>query len=295
VKDNSTAQLQRGEIQDLDLNKMQNIIRTMPQYSELLARYSLHMFLAQKVLGVFNSANLKSIGDLEQTIATGVDSSGDLPSSSDIFAQAIKVLSDPALPSNLKLRLAVLLNTSIDLNDRNLNSVKNSMNENSDVKTLDNLTFLGVRNDSSRGATKSKVPEELKKAYKKFGDDSKYDLTRFVPRLQFLLEQVYQDKIDKSRFSSVFYPLSGQTKSALPSNLGAFQTNNLSKASPASREKLIVFFVGGIAYPEVRVAKQLAVSTNKNDVLVISGGTTCLSPGEFLDELAGLGFSRTAR
>lgn len=273
---------------------MQNIIRTMPQYSELLARYSLHMFLAQKVLGVFNSANLKNIGDLEQTIATGVDSNGDLPSSSDVFAQAIKAISDPTLPANLKLRLAILLNTSIDMNDRNFSTVKNSLNDNSDVRALDNLLYLGVRNDNSKGATKSKLPEDLKKAYKKFGDESKYDLTRYVPRLQFLLDQVYQDKIDKSRFSSVFYPLSGQTKSALPSNLGAFQTNSLSKAaSPASKEKLIVFFVGGISYPEVRVAKQLAVSTNKNDVLTVCGGTSSLSPTEFTNELVGLGFSRT--
>ena len=293
MKENSTAQLQKGEIDNLDLNKMQSIIRNMPQYGELLVRYSLHMYMAQKALDVFNGSGLKKVGDVEQTIATGVDSQSNLPSSSDIYSDAVKLLGDPMLPADFKLRLAILLNTSIDMNDQNFNIVKNSLSDSSDLKAVDNLVYLGVKNDNSKGKTKSKIPDEMKKVYKKISEDSKYDLTRFTPALTFLLEQIFSDKLNRNKYSSTFYPAASPTKKSLPSELSSFKTNNLSKGiTTASKEKLIVFFVGGITFPEIQAAKTFDSSINKSEILTVCGGTSTLTPSAFIQELLGIGFSR---
>lgn len=48
VTNNSTAKLQKGALNELDLNKMSDIIKTMPQYNELLKNYTIHMKLIEK-------------------------------------------------------------------------------------------------------------------------------------------------------------------------------------------------------------------------------------------------------
>ena len=48
VTNNATAKLQKGALNELDLNKMSDIIKTMPQYNELLKKYTMHMKLIEK-------------------------------------------------------------------------------------------------------------------------------------------------------------------------------------------------------------------------------------------------------
>lgn len=48
VTNNATAKLQKGALNELDLNKMSDIIKTMPQYNELLKNYTIHMRLIEK-------------------------------------------------------------------------------------------------------------------------------------------------------------------------------------------------------------------------------------------------------
>lgn len=47
ISQNTTAKLQQGIISNLDLQKMSDIIKTMPQYNELLSKYTLHMKLIE--------------------------------------------------------------------------------------------------------------------------------------------------------------------------------------------------------------------------------------------------------
>jgi hypothetical protein len=54
VKSNSTAKMQRGELGEMNLDKMSEIIRSMPQYNELLSKYTMHMNLIDKCLEVRN-------------------------------------------------------------------------------------------------------------------------------------------------------------------------------------------------------------------------------------------------
>jgi syntaxin-binding protein 1 len=48
IKNNSTAKLQQGQLSNLDLNAISNIVKTMPQYNELLSKYTMHMKLIEK-------------------------------------------------------------------------------------------------------------------------------------------------------------------------------------------------------------------------------------------------------
>jgi len=48
INQNTTAKLQQGIISNVDLQKMGEIIKTMPQYNELLTKYSMHMKLIER-------------------------------------------------------------------------------------------------------------------------------------------------------------------------------------------------------------------------------------------------------
>ena len=46
----------------------------MPQYKELMANYQMHINFIQECMRIFHEKDLNNIGELEQTLATGVDS-----------------------------------------------------------------------------------------------------------------------------------------------------------------------------------------------------------------------------
>lgn len=52
INQNTTAKLQQGILSNVDLQKMSEIIKTMPQYNELLAKYTMHMKLIEKAWAV---------------------------------------------------------------------------------------------------------------------------------------------------------------------------------------------------------------------------------------------------
>lgn len=253
--------MQKGVTQNLSINDMQKMIKDMPQYTELLTRYSLHMNLIGQCLESFNTLGLKLIGDVEQTVATGVDANGDSPSSSDIFASVIKTMGTTSMSPQNRLRLAMLTVSSLNLNEANMQKLKSLLMSPNDVKALDNLIYLGVRNDPSKGATKSKLSDEEKKYFKNYAKNAKYDLIRFTPRLQTVLEQLANNQLSVAQFNiQTVSTMKGgvPTKKLLSNDLLAFKTGGGSKStSLASKDKVIVFFLGGISHSEVRVVKEL--------------------------------------
>lgn len=242
----------------MDLNKMQSIVRDMPQYAELLTRYGLHFFLSEQVLGRFNGKGLKETGDIEQTVCTGVDSNNNNPSSSDIFSAVMREMTNPRLSKEEKLRLAILTLSSLHLSDSNLSKLKSQLTDPSDQRAFDNVIYLRVRNESSLGSTKSKLSSEEKKQYEKISKSSKYFLQRFVPKLTFLLEQLYAGRLNSSLYSSHAYPGGVSTKKLVSNELVSLRTRGLKEGtSIQNKEKLIVFVVGGLSYSEIRAVKDL--------------------------------------
>lgn len=49
----------------MDLKQMSDIVRTMPQYNELLSKYTTHMKIIEKSWGIFENKELRDVGDLE--------------------------------------------------------------------------------------------------------------------------------------------------------------------------------------------------------------------------------------
>ena len=260
----------------MDLNKMQAVMRDMPQYTELLSRFALHMHLIDKTFGIFNSSNLKQIGDTELTLATGVDKNGNFPSSSELFALAVKELTTPNMTAEDRMRLAMITMISMNLSDKDYQKLKSLLADMSDGRVLENLVYLKVRNDP-QSSTKCRISEEEKKAYKSWAKNAQYDLTRYVPRLQFFLEQLMANKLNPSLYAYENHPGAPSKKPVLSNDLVAFRTNNIAKGAPlSSKDKLIVFFLGGITYSEIRVAKEQGRQKSKRTGLQRQRSNGCV-------------------
>jgi hypothetical protein len=78
------------------------------------------MHLIDQSFAMFNKLGLKEVGNLEQTVATGVDATGGLPSSIEIFNSVVALMSGPKLAPQDKLRMAILLVSSVNLNESEL-------------------------------------------------------------------------------------------------------------------------------------------------------------------------------
>ena len=52
VNMNTLAKVQKGVLNNLDLNKMSEIVKSMPQYNELLSKYTMHMNLIDQCFKV---------------------------------------------------------------------------------------------------------------------------------------------------------------------------------------------------------------------------------------------------
>ncbi len=55
ISENTTAKMQQGIVSGVDLHKMSEIIKSLPQYNELLGKYSMHMKLIEKAWAVIFS------------------------------------------------------------------------------------------------------------------------------------------------------------------------------------------------------------------------------------------------
>ena len=252
---NSTAKFQKGNMKDAK-DKMDAILRDMPQYTEMLSRYSLHLNLINSAYGVFQNKNLKQVGDSEQSIATGVNSAGDGLSSNEVFSLAIKEMASPTLDPTDILRLAIITLSSMNLSDQNYNSLKAKITSQADTRVLENLIYLNLKSD---GSSKHRSSDEDKKVSKTMAKNSKFDLDRYAPKLWFLLDQIYSGRLSTGQYLVEKYPGGGgaPNKKLLSSDLVAFKTNKISKGSEpiSSKDKLIVFFIGGMSYSEIRVVR----------------------------------------
>lgn len=253
----AAAKIQRGnQIEDMNLDKMQQIVRDMPEYTLMLNKYTLHMSLLQRVMQNISDKQLKEIGEMEQLLSTGVTGSGDKPSSSKIFKQFLQLMStSPAMEENQRLRMCLLVYSNLLLNSSSKEKVKALIKSERDKRALLNLSYLGVDLADASKATKNKVSDSQKAAAKKKLKKEEFDLCHYISPLEEILDSYIKGKLDRNNFNSLLAPKGAKQKNFLPTNLTAFRTHSVSKGKKTARSKTVLFVIGGLSYPEIRILK----------------------------------------
>jgi len=194
IRTNKAVQLQTKKKEVTSLKEMGDAMKAMPQFQELLNKYSLHIHMAGQCMKVFKHKQLDVLGLLEQEMATGEDEKGN--KSKNVVSRLTPYLSDAQVSQEEKLRLLMLYNASqegISDADRKVLADKASLSP-EDRKVLNNLTKLFT------GKEKSK--KEKKKKDKKEKNDA-YELSRYVPRIKEFMEGFAEGELPPEFFGFV--------------------------------------------------------------------------------------------
>jgi len=277
---------------------MSEAMRAMPQYQEMLSKYSLHIHLANAAMDIFNDKNIERIALLEQDMSTGEDADG--KTVKNVITNLPPILSDPAVSKDEKLRLLMIYIISqegIKEQDRKrlMDLAKIS---NQEQNSIANLYYLGV--NLMKGA-KGKRKNASKKSKKKRKEDVPYELSRYVPNVKDIMEDIVNDKLASTEFpffredpgvASSSKASSGSRQSASLKGAGSKQPRwadkGKKKEEPRAEFKgprLIVFIAGGMTFSEMRSAYEI---TQQYQRQVFIGSTHIITPKGMLEDLTKL-------
>eukprot|EP00935_MAST-01C_sp_MAST-1C-sp1_P002343 g2343.t1 len=296
------AQLAKGEIQDI--SSMADGVRQLAQYQEQAGKLAQHMQMADACMDYFQKRKLHQLAMLEQTMATGVTNEGKKPKLAQLTNDLDQMLRSDEVGLSEKVRLLamfIITQEGIQERDRKMlmkvvhqkhpNIVENGKEE----AALLNLQHLGVTLQRS-GGRKSQSKAALKKAKARAMEEGGYSLSRFVPVIKEMTQNLVQGELSESAFPYVVPPPEGSSKRGSKPAESKSVVVSLRKKGPSnwSQKKAagkdgagsdIVFIAGGACFSEMRSVYEVSKELNSN---VILGATSLLNPEQFLDQVSTL-------
>ncbi|CAD8085369.1 unnamed protein product [Paramecium sonneborni] len=292
IHNNTTAKVHQGQMNNLDLNQMSEIVKTLPQYNELLGKYTLHMKLIEKSWAIFENKGLKEIGEIEQGLVTGIDGAGKSISTTKIQSQVATKLMSETLDDYDKLRLILLTSIGLEMSEKDRKILTDKIKVEHQQAIL-NLIYLGI-NPQKGGQKKSKssnrINDDLKKQAKHKLASACTELSRNTPLIETLVESYIESNYKKpQKFDSFIINEDGiggkgSGKSIRKGGqLARMMQNDASDDTINYTQKLIIFVIGGISYSEIRSLLSNQKITSAQITLV--GSTNIMKPKDFCQGL----------
>jgi len=313
VQQNKAANMAKGEAKSL--RDLSEAIKSMPQFKDKLAKYSLHMDLTKKCMALYEQNFLEKISTEEQNMATGADPQG--KSLKNVQQSVMSVLQDQNISEKDKLRLILIYIISQEgLSEADVDKLVGSahlQNTSTAQKIVQNLKHLNVTLKQAQEKPKGMISSGMTAASKlfpfikadsdkkrpKMATDVGYDLSRYRPPLQYVIQDALEGKLDPNEYATT---APASTKAHTETNSNGASRNPRNKASWADKSairrdepkdtskskagpRLIVLVVGGLAYSELRAAYEMTTKFNRE---IIIGSTEMMAPEAFLDSLAAL-------
>ncbi|WVN87429.1 uncharacterized protein L203_102609 [Cryptococcus depauperatus CBS 7841] len=286
---------------NVDMNDLKDMLASLPQFQTQREQFSLHLDMAQECMNIFQTKNLSAVGSVEQCCATGYTSEGKVPKT--IVEEMVPLLDGRGKISSLdKVRimaLYILFRDGVADEDRR-RLYQHARLSISEQDMVNNLVHLGVKviQDKSRSSSsKGRIKQKPSHA------EGEYELSRYKPVVQIVLEDQTTGKLDLSTFPYLGdAPAEPISQRSTPSHLAASNSNpsgSLRSARPTwhkassarqnnteGRQRLIIFIAGGMTYSEMRAAYTVGKSLGKD---VFIGSTHVITPELFCTQLRALG------
>lgn len=298
VETNSNAQFHQGAFNsDLDVEKMAEIVRAMPQYQQILNKYVLHMKLIERCYKIFENRDLKEVGEIEQSLATGIDDEGHQTNSHKLFKSILKKLESVNVFELDKLRLALIAVICLDMVQKDKDKMMERFSF--DLKKIfQKLIWLGIdvsKNSEAekKGRTTKRISEDIRKMAKSKLSTATLDLCRYTGILENFMPIVLQEL---SKGNDLALPnfekisINEQKQETSVSNLSKsirVNTNEIAlkevdyEEKNKEAQKLIVFMTGGLSFSEIRAIRNLKSS----NVFMILGSTSLINARDYIEGL----------
>ena len=298
VETNSNAQFHQGAFNsDLDVEKMAEIVRAMPQYQQILNKYVLHMKLIERCYKIFENRDLKEVGEVEQSLATGIDDEGHQTNSHKLVKSILKKLESVNVFELDKLRLALIAVICLDMVQKDKDKMMERFSF--DLKKIfQKLIWLGIdvsKNTEAekKGRTTKRISEDIRKMAKSKLSTATLDLCRYTGILENFMPIVLQEL---SKGNDLALPnfekisINEQKQETSVSNLSKsirVNTNEIAlkevdyEEKNKEAQKLIVFMTGGLSFSEIRAIRNLKSS----NVFLILGSTSLINARDYIEGL----------
>ncbi|KAI8822199.1 Sec1-like protein [Fimicolochytrium jonesii] len=290
----------------------------LPQAQKRFEKVALHIHLYAEIMQNVNERKIGDLANIQQTIATGEDPDG-TKRPPTLLQHLEQILEDPNYLVEDKLRtLLTFILGSAGADRRHLVEVGQLMAE---IPTLRGLDYIGAvpgeidplnpqwrYTDVGRRALRQKSRKRTSTSE----EEQPYDIHRYVPALKYILQDAIAGELDPQMFPTTDANTNpaamddeGSTgasqekqigRGTLISFSGEFQPMWASRKPPtgadvnvdlrANGSRIIVLFVDGVTFPELRVAREV-MSTSQREVYIGSPGL--LTPSVFVSSLRELG------
>jgi len=177
------------------LKEMRDAIKDMPQYQELLNKYSLHIHMAGECMNSFKQRGLEAIAGVEQDMATGEDAAGHAPK--NLVSALTPLLTNPAIDKTDKTRLLMMYIVSQEgIKDED----RRRLFDLAGIAANEQLCFLNLANLNVAISRASKAKKKAKKKDNKKPDDVPFELSRFTPAVKDVVEDMIAGQLPNDRF-----------------------------------------------------------------------------------------------
>jgi len=282
----------------LSMNQMAKALKALPEYQELMSKLSQHLQISHQCMDIFKRQGLLDLSDIEQTLATGKDDEGKSPRLSDMVDMVENQLRNTHDPVSRFRLLAIFIQSQTGMKPTDQGRLFTAANLGpKESMALSNLEALGI--PLVQPMTTSRVGSVLsgdRIAARKEAVDSgsEYNTTRYACDLKDLLQKMQQNKLSLQEYPSI-YPMPEMAPETLTQTGVSSARSKTSKYSKTNKNgvavnsgkgsRQIVFVAGGVCFSELRAAEEL---TEAGGPEVVIGGTSFITPGSFVEDIASI-------
>lgn len=276
LKSNSAAQFQSGNIENLNIEKMGEIIRNMPQYQDLLGEYTFHIAMLEKAGEHFKSRGISDQANAEAILCSGIDKDG-----------KPKMIENAATATNPnyeydRIRLALMMLLSSYCNPGEAAKVKKTIPDTDYFAPVAQKALAGLE---KLGAPFGKCSLTKREFAKKDPENKFADLERSMSKIAETIMNLRTGN-DTQGFGKMTLP-AGETFPDIKFKRGALLASKMGTTSGTNSPKpiFIVCVLGGISTNEIRELRCLEDHPECMGYLTVMGGTMQVTPIGYLKEL----------
>jgi syntaxin-binding protein 1 len=259
------------------LSELKDTMSALGEFQEMKSEFALHLSIAQDCLGASDRKQLIDVAGIEQNMVTGVDNQGD--PIKDMWHDLAQIIDRPNLESVDRARLLAiyLLTNPSKLADTERRALFEHARLSSDDTAM--LRQLLVLADNTNHRQRPSGRPKGSKRKSSLDDPPAYDVSRFHPALQVIMEDCAFEELDQFEFPAI-------KGDAGPAAVGRAAATSLrakpSVTSSSTAGSVFCYVIGGVTYSEIRSVYELS-SSLKRDFFV--GGDCILTPTTFMQYL----------
>ncbi|CAD8082896.1 unnamed protein product [Paramecium sonneborni] len=289
IHNNTTAKVHQGQMNNLDLNQMSEIVKT---YINIMNYQENTPYICW---AIFENKGLKEIAEIEQSLVTGIDDAGKSISTTKIQSSVTTKLRIETLDEYDKLRLILLTSIGLEMSEKDRKILTDEIKV-EHQQAIFNLIYLGVnpqKGGQKTSKSSNRINDDLKKQAKHKQASACSEFSRNIPLLETLVESYIESNYKKpQKFDSLIINEDG---------IGSKGSGKLNRKGGQSARMMmivmklliallnwqtilllniqIIFIVGGISYSEIRSLLSYQKITSSQITLV--GSTNIVKPKDF--------------